>query len=64
MKQVCYILLQSQIYYNGNENSRDWCFAFTSLNIKIITEARKTKQCSKQTCLQIIVLLKTITNAE
>ena len=40
-----------------------WYFAFTSFNIIIKNQKpTKTKQCSKQICLQIIVLLDITTN--
>ena len=32
------------------------------LTLKLLIKATKTKQCSKQTCLQIIVLLNITTN--
>ena len=44
------------------QKPRYWSFAFTTLNLKIINKSLKTKQYSKQTCLQIIVLLNITTN--
>ena len=49
------------LYFYENEKSRYWCFAITSLNIKIINKSYKNKT-SKQTCLQIIALLNITTN--
>ena len=40
-----------------------WCFAITSLNIKIKNKSyEKRNNASKQTCLQIIALLNITTN--
>ena len=37
-------------------------FLLHRLTLKLLTKAAKIKQCSKQTCLQIIVLLDITTN--
>ena len=42
-------------YCYENEKLRSWCFA--------VTKAKKTQQCSKQTDIQIVVLLNTRANA-
>ena len=39
------------------KNSRYGCFISHRLTLKLQTKATKTKQCSTETCLQIIVLL-------
>ena len=57
-----FTLHDSTYCYENRKNLDTGVLILHRLTLKLETKARKTNQCSKQTCLQIIVLLNMRTN--